>query len=251
MIVANMASFPARAATLEAAVTRLSEQVDRINLCLNEFETVPGWVESFDNLHAIIPSEDYKDIGKFIFSHRPDDLVFLVDDDLPYPDDYVEQGRVAFEALEARNGGRVVAGYHGTIYHRFSLARFLKDGLRGRGWRLDQRGRAKTMFPYFAVLAKARRVTQLGTGTVIARGAQIAPLDVMRDAARRADLRYARWCCQEIIPMVALPREADWIGNVENDEASIFETYTRDLPPEFLEELEAFAFDVPLTGMAI
>ncbi len=251
MIVANMASFPARAATLEAAVTRLSEQVDQINLCLNEFDSVPDWVESFDNLHAIIPSEDYKDIGKFIFSHRPDDLVFLVDDDLPYPMDYVERSRVAFEALEARNGGRIVAGYHGTIYRRFSITRFLKDGLRGRGWRLDQAGRAKIMFPYYEGLGEARRVTQLGTGTVIARGAHVAPLEEMRDAARRADLRYAHWCSREAIPMVALPRETGWIGNVENDEASIFETYTRDLPPEFLEELEAFAFDVPLTGRVI
>lgn len=248
VIIANMATFPARIDGLRDAVARIAPQVDRLNLCLNEFEEIPDWIGSCSNVHAVIPDQDLKDLGKFLFSRSDEDDVFLVDDDLDYPVDYVEKTLLRRDQLVEQTGKIHAVGYHGTIYLRNSVSWFLKDLLKGDGFGTPQLGRARIVHAYHAGLPNARIVAQLGTGTVLARGSQLPNLSYMLGAERRADVRYAKWCFQQGIAQVALPRPPGWLPRSENDDSAIYTTYTSKLPSEFLDEISEFVFAVPRLG---
>jgi hypothetical protein len=251
MIVANMATFPAREGTLRAAVEALLPQVDRLNLCLNEYKSIPDWVETLDAVHAEIPAVDLKDLGKFMFDVSPEDDVILVDDDILYPGDYVQKAIDQRNKAEVSVGKPVVGGFHGTIYLRRSLIRFAKDVIKGRGLKAPHFGRAKILHAFHDHLARPRIVAQLGTGTVVTKGSLLPSLDYMMGAERRADVRFARWCVDQGYTQIALPRAKDWMPASENDAEAIYETYTQNLPKEFLEELSLFAFRVPQIGKYI
>lgn len=73
------------------SIQSLHAQVDKINLCLNEFEEIPEELDGFSKLNPVIPDKDYKDVGKFIFPCAKNDMIVLTDDDIIYPPDYVEK----------------------------------------------------------------------------------------------------------------------------------------------------------------
>ena len=81
MIIANMATYPARSDIILKSVTDILKQVDLLNLCLNEFTTIPKNLSSLKNLNAFIPDKDYKDVGKFVCKQESDDDIFFIDDD--------------------------------------------------------------------------------------------------------------------------------------------------------------------------
>jgi hypothetical protein len=89
--VANLASFPARILTLKTVLDQISHQFDQINLVLNEYDSVPNFINSYQNVSAILPDEDLKDLGKFFPDISGFDTVFLLDDDIFYPQDYVSR----------------------------------------------------------------------------------------------------------------------------------------------------------------
>lgn len=245
MIIANMATFPPRQHALEAAVRRIAPQVDRLNLCLNQFDEVPGFLSGISNIHAEIPDQDLKDLGKFMFDADPKDDVFLVDDDLEYPENYVARSLEVRERLARNSGHNCIFGYHGTIYIRPSLVRSLKDIAKRRGLRWSLLGRERKVYAYHRGQEDARFVAQLGTGAVLAKGSQLPPLSFMMGADRRADVRFARWALDRKMPLVSMPKEEAWIPRGGDDEFAIFKTYTSKLPDAFVREVLSFAFRVP------
>ncbi|AUU83942.1 hypothetical protein [Leclercia sp. LSNIH1] len=89
MIVANMATYPARKSIIETTVPQIAKQVDKLTICLNEFTSIPNFLNEIPNVEPIVPNEDFKDVGKFILKHQDNDDVFYVDDDIIYPDNYI------------------------------------------------------------------------------------------------------------------------------------------------------------------
>lgn len=251
MIIANMATFPARAPGLREAVARIVPQVDRLNLCLNDYDTPPKWLASIPSVDVRIPDRDLKDLGKFLFEVGREDDVFLVDDDIPYPQDYVQKSLDRRNTLPSSETDMAVFGYHGTIYQRRSAIRFAKDLVKGRNIFRPQIGRAKILHAYHQALGKARIVTQLGTGTVLAKGRHIPDLSYMLGGERRADVRFARWCFENGVSQVCLPRPEGWMPIGGDDEISIYNTYTKGLPAEMIAELRSYAFRVPRRGQFI
>lgn len=122
MKVANLATYPPRHASMLDVVRALAPQLDRLNVVLNEYEQVPQDLDAFSNVVGILPEHDTKDAGKFLPDVSDADYVFLVDDDLIYPDDYVARTIASFEALGPSG---FVGAYHGSLYVRppFELER--------------------------------------------------------------------------------------------------------------------------------
>lgn len=108
-----MATFPARREIIPTVLETLTNQVDQINLCLNEFKEIPKEFSKFSKLNPVIPDMDYKDVGKFVHTVSDDDDVILVDDDIIYPPDYVERLAFYYEKFQHLN---VAVGCHGVIY---------------------------------------------------------------------------------------------------------------------------------------
>ena len=245
MIIGNMATFPARKDTLESAVHNIARQVDMLNLCLNEYTEIPSWIDDHANVRAIIPQTDLKDLGKFMFEVDGQDDVFLVDDDLHYPADYVSQ---TLEIRERYNLEHCVVGYHGTIYRHPGVMDILRATIRNRTVSRPRLGQCKDLHAYNERLDRPRVVAQIGTGTVLAKGHMLPDLTFMIGADRRADVRFARWSFDRNTAQIALPRRAGWIPGTEDDSNSIWKTYTSKLPEEFVDEIKAFAFDVQSLG---
>lgn len=240
MIVANMATYPARAAALREAVQRIAPQVDRLNVVLNEYDAVPEWLKEMPGVFALIPDEDLKDIGKFYPGVADSDVVILVDDDLLYPSDYVShlvREATAAGLLSGRGG---IGGLHGTIYTGFLDNLSIRVALRvlyHRAWRV---GSFRRMLSYWDELAKPVQVEQIGTGTAILPGHLMPALPDMISGKRRADVQLAGWAHRNNVPIVALPRAQGWLKSNEQDD-SIYAAYTRHMPAELSGEIKKFA----------
>lgn len=220
MIRAHMASFPPRAEILMQAVTTILPQVDRLYLCLNEYDSVPPVLGDNDKIVAVIPGTDLKDAGKFAFAAKPDDMVFTVDDDILYPPDYVTRTLAAFDQLDPAEN---VVGYLGHAW-------VLKQQSGKYGWRnfMFQRG-----------MQHITKVDVLGTGTTCQLGRHLPALNDMITAAGFVDLRHARLHHRGGRSMWILPRdEGALVNNMRPDlqETSLFRTVNRRMPPVMMLE---------------
>ncbi len=226
MIVANLATYPARRSNLLSVVHAMAPQVDRINLVLNEYDGVPDELAGVSNLNPILPSENTRDTGKFLPETGDADLVFLIDDDQIYPPDYVEFSRRSVENVDL---DRFVAGFHGTIYRPRRLKTLFKPILQRR-----------KVFFFKKGLECTTRVSQLGTGHLVARPSALPPYDYMKDAKRFVDIRFARWCHEQKIPMLCLARAKGYLDDIAFEE-TIYNDFTVRQPKHVMSEIMAFA----------
>lgn len=247
MIVANMATFPAREEILKGAIFKLSPQVDALNVVLNEFSLIPEWIKEYKNVNVRIPDQDHKDIGKFLPEVAGDDVVLLVDDDLHYPEDYVKNMIHAANESGVLEGCGGFGGLHGTVYTKISdgiTPRLLARTVLNLHLRV---GTLRQTYNYWDGLSVATRVDQIGTGTAIFPGRLMPPFEFMRSGQRRADVRLARWAFEKQIPVICLPRPDRWLLGAEHD-LTIYESYTARMPKELSNEIKSFAFKTPGRG---
>ena len=218
-----MASYPARRDTLIHAAASVAAQVDRLTIVLNQYDEVPSQVSQAlpDNVRFVLPKTDLKDVGKFSMSVGADDLVFLCDDDILYPDDYCSHLAGAWERYKEL---RAVIGVHGIIYSDFF------DG--------DPRSRLVHLFT--GALEADAFVNQLGTGTVVCAGYQMPPLKWMRSSAGFVDLRFAVHAERNGYPRICIGRGAEWMRQLET-KTSLFETVTAQWPPNVTAEAQEIA----------
>lgn len=228
----HMATFPARIEILETAVASLEPQVDEIHLVLNEYDEVPKFLSKFSKVNPIIPDEDLKDVGKFLPVPNPDDFVFLADDDLRYHARYCDwMIRIAYEiGLDD-----FVFGLHGSVFR-------LVDGLPVK---------KRKLYYYSKLLRQSVCVDELGTGTVMALGKNIAPLEYMATSRKFVDVRYAKWCHEQNLTKVAIARPSKMIRTIRNSGTSIYNTFTQNSPQIVLDEKAAYIGKSSMVGNRI
>lgn len=226
----HMASYPARAGIVELAVASVIDQIDHLHLVLNEFDAVPESLAKMDKLTVILPDEDLKDVGKFLPEAGPDDHVFLLDDDIRYAPDHV--------SLTMDNAARIglqnrVFGYHGSRY---------PEG----GTTVQNRDR----FPMNIRYLEARRVDQLGTGTVYALGRNIPAFAYMASSQKFTDVRFAHWVYEQGLEAWSLPRRKGRFpsllgeGGTDPDD-TIADTFTLNWPQHVRDEVAIYAGRAP------
>lgn len=221
-IIANVATFPGRKAISADAVKSIAIQVDRVNVVLNEYGFVPGELMSIPKANFIFPPRDLKDVGKFLPAVEPDDDVFLVDDDILYPSDYVETMMSMREKLQEVNP---ILGLHGVTYSDYY------EGKHGAGRMVDV---------FTKALDKPRLVNQVGTGTVSCKGYQMPTFEFMEGSERFVDVRFARHCFNKGYPNICVAREENWLEQLETD-GSIFESFTMSKPLNVILEVQGIA----------
>ena len=243
MIVANLATYPPRRARLPAVVRAVAPQVDRLNIVLNGYDAVPEELPRLPGVVPILPAEDTKDTGKFLPEVADGDDVFLIDDDLDYPPDYVAH---TLAEIGACGGGRMAGGYHGSIYVRPRLGLSRRKIRRYFGYGPDRVMESRKVYNFFRALHRPVIVDQVGTGTAVMRGADMPPYAYMADARMFVDVRLARWCFEQDIAIVCLPRADGWLTEERFDER-IYD-FTRTFPAHVVGEVSTFAFRNPRRG---
>lgn len=218
MIIANMATFPARRDIIIDVIQSIYQQVDLINICLNEFSSIPRELAKFHNLNPVIPQTDYKDVGKFIHQIDRNASYILVDDDIIYPSDYVSKLKYFYEKFENLN---VVVGTHGVIYTDIYNGSF----------------KSRKVFSFRQSLDKVRVVNQLGTGTVYLKGHQLPSLSYMDGSQQYVDVRFSRYLYENDISLLCIPRESNWQKEI-SVENSIFSSFTKKWSNNILKEVQ-------------
>jgi len=211
MIQVFIATFPERRHLFEQVLRSLSPQVDRIVAVLNEYDELPTDLPLLGNIDYVIPDADLKDVGKFLSNPDAADEVFLVDDDILYPSNYVEHLRQVGSNMDM---DRCVLGLQGhTLAH--------DPAKRAYAWRnvLFHQGHEQIIGADY-----------LGTGTVYALGKNIASLDYMQGSQCFVDIRYGAWLFEHGIQCWIAPRPKGFLKNIlpnELKESSIYESFTR------------------------
>ena len=218
---AVMATYPARRPGLERALASIASQVDEVTLVANEYTKRNFDLQVPKNVRVLFPRRDTKDVGKFILTFDADDFVFLCDDDILYPGDYVQELLKAYRKYEPL---QPIVGLHGVIYSDF----------------FEGRATSRIVFVFTEGLEHDAFVNQLGSGALLCRGRQLPDLAFMEGSAKFVDLRFAVHCQRRGFPRIAVARQPGWLREIEA-ETSLFETFTRHWPAAVTREAHEIA----------
>lgn len=192
MIRAHLATFPPREGIFRKVVAAILPQVDRLFIVFNGYAAVPADIAETPRITAIVPDRDLRDAGKFRFAPAPDDIVFLIDDDLAYPADYVAR---TMDRASAIGWGQGIFGYLGFTPERRGDGQFR--------WGIHYLREAK---------AAPQPASMLGTGAVVARGDLLPPLSEVEPYHGAVDVGLARWAARRGVALTMLPRAEGWLS---------------------------------------
>lgn len=188
-----MATFPARRRQLKKAVASIIGQVDRLHIYLNNYPSIPGFLQQ-DRVVAHLPGQgDLQELGKFHGAYGEHGYIFLLDDDIMYPKDYVS--RMVFE-IESHQREAVV-GVHGITFSRTDPSvvnnRFVCD---------------------FRKSCCGGPVDALGTGTV-AFHSQLIQFELLDfPTFGLADVYFASKCWSLSVPLFSTTRNRKWLSGL-------------------------------------
>jgi hypothetical protein len=220
--IGQIATYPGRAANLPLMLESVVRQFDEIHVVLNQYsKRQQRALPRYRNVHYRVPDEDLKDTGKFLRTTAADEYIFMMDDDLIFPPDYVATLIACAERLPNH---RVAVGVHGVIY---------SDLFEGAA-------PSRFVAKFSKALGKPILVNQLGTGCLMLRGDLMPAFDYMRTSQRFVDVRFARYCHENGIGMMCVARPDNWVKDQEPEE-SIFESYTRIHHGQQLDEILQFS----------
>ena len=126
-----------------------------------------------------------------------DDAYFIhFDDDIIYPQDYVEKLIAGIEKYERK----CVVGWHGIRFDKFPVTQYKKQ---------------KQMFQYFKDVPQDTRVHVIGTGCIgfyvgamRKKGLTFAAINTNQNCL---DGSFGRWCRDNEVPTMVLAHKAEWI----------------------------------------
>mmetsp|Transcript_26528 Transcript_26528/g.66494 ORF Transcript_26528/g.66494 Transcript_26528/m.66494 type:complete len:393 (+) Transcript_26528:356-1534(+) len=237
-VTASLASKWSRLPALHAAVDSLAPQVDRLNVYLNDYESIPQflrvpWITVADSRRE--PAGDLGDRGKFFWADvTTTTFHFTCDDDIIYPRDYVSR-LVAFHAARLAEAGggatkraaagdgpprALAVGAHGIVL-RPQLAR---PGVANKGYYAS-----REVMMAFEALDAARVVHIIGTGTLAYRPADFAGLSLAEfREPNMADVWFGIAAQKRRASLVVVPHPDKWLREVNGTfEDSLYNTLSR------------------------
>ena len=210
-----------------------------MNVVLNEYDEVPPELGKHSNVKCILPPENLRDLGKFYPDTKGCDFLFCIDDDILYPENFVKTAITQLKSAQDRNA---VGGYHGSIYRKMGASTSLKK-IRAAFSRSKNLVNNRKVFMFWDALEEIVIVDQIGSGTILMQGEHVPPFEFMQGSQKFVDVRLARWCYEQNIRMLCLPREKDWLQKLPV-ETSIYQDFTINTPTAVLQEIKTFAFKV-------
>ncbi|MES3674774.1 glycosyltransferase family 2 protein [Halomonas elongata] len=219
-IYASLASMPSRVSKLEIVVDKILPQVDKIFVYLNNYEEIPAFLTGSEKI-VVNRSQDHgdlKDNGKFfpLDEIGENAYFFTIDDDILYPDNYIEYLRRKINQYDKK----VVVGVHGAVYGKYAKRFFER----------------KTIH-FSRELLFDTPVSVLGTGTV---GFYTGAIDLSLSSflsSGKADLYFGAKIKQDNIPALCVSREGEWLkeiklgGDAEEEGSNIYQETKRNTEP--------------------
>jgi len=195
--IALIVSMPPRLEGLRQVLASIEPQVDDIRILLNEFDVVPPYLREREKISLVTTSSTGELFASGAWNLlRPEDegYVFVLDDDIAYPADYVE--RMIAKIEEHRRGAVVVV-------HGMDFREPFEDYIRDRILYHFQEGQPQD-----------RTVHAGGVGTSAFHTSTIRPhLRDFPDPGFR-DLWFAILAGRQKVPIVCMARELGWLRSI-------------------------------------
>lgn len=191
-VLASLASIPSRTDWLREVVSRLRPQVDQLLVYLNDYPAVPAYLD--DEHITVVRSGDEGDrgdAGKFFGAGQHTGVHVLCDDDIAYPDDYVQRLLAGIECYAST----AVVGFHSsTLREPFG-----------------DYAHSRTISHFSRGLTADVGVHVLGTGTASYHSSTLAVRRRDFPTPNMADVWFALLGQRQQVPFVQLHREAGWL----------------------------------------
>lgn len=206
-IIATMCSIPARTTAMQSALKSVIDQVDRLYIYLDKYESVPEFIQNDDRIIVTRSQSvdfDFRDNAKFLpynslKSEFSEFHFFTLDDDIRYPKDYIARHLTVSRDF----GDGCITGLHGVIYEedpvryfkRRLVSHFRKDALRGHSL-----------------------VNCLGTGTTAFNSSCFPAIDPRRwQRGGMVDIYFSILAKLKNVPMVCMARTENWLADAETN----------------------------------
>jgi len=124
MVTVNIASTPDREKELYHTVFSLLDQVDKVNICLNNYTHNPFAFMDMNShkVNVIFKDNELGDAGRYYFLEETEGWFFTCDDDIIYPKYYCED-----TIQRMVNNNYKYASYHGRNFDNFPLESYYND----------------------------------------------------------------------------------------------------------------------------
>lgn len=208
-ISACLASYPPRRDRLRNVVDRVLPQVDHLYVYLNEYaeDEIPDFLRH-SRITVRVGGRNLRDNGKFFFMDTVrDGYVITVDDDLEYPEEYVQTLIRKIEFYERQ----AVVGLHGTIYGKPFVSFF----------------QGRVLLHFEEGVANDTVVNQLGTGTVAFHTSTIRPKLEWFKQTGMADVWFAVEARKRQVPLIAIERNEEWLASQGFEEKTLFREFRK------------------------
>lgn len=197
-VTASLSTVGWREKSLEVVVENILPQVDRLNVFLQYYRTVPSFLNHPKITIAI--GNDYPDVlalgdaAKFFWADHVKGFHFIIDDDIVYPPNYVAYCISKIEQY----GRKAVVGIYGYTFKE-PFKDFIKD---------------RVGYPFMKALENDTAAHALGTGTVIYHTdtIRVSIKDFLRKSM--ADLWFAILGQKQKVPFIVLQRPKDYLISV-------------------------------------
>ena len=210
-ITISMATFPPRQEIVELVIRNLLPQVDRINIYLNDYDTIPQFLQH-PKINAVLSKDadgDLRDNGKFYFLDEIEEgYHIMVDDDINYPENYIATLILKIEQY----GRNAIVGSHGVILDN-PVTRFFQN---------------RTVYNFTKSLDRDCFVNLLGTGTVCYHTSTISMQDFSAKHTGMADVYLALLARQQNVPMVCIQRPSGWMSEIDHGGGTLWEEFKID-----------------------
>lgn len=197
---ASLASIPSRVASLGRVVHRLLPQVDKLNVYLNGYTTIPNFLSA--PKVTVVRSQDACDVGdagKFHWAASVVGYHLTCDDDILYPTNYVER---MIKGIE-RYGRRAAVGYHGHL--------------------LSSNLKARHALHFGVAQAQDTHVHLLGTGALGYHTSSVRVVPQDFSTPNMADIWFALLCQDQGVHRVCLSHLDGWLRSIDpNPNDSIY-----------------------------
>lgn len=225
-----MATFPKRFKQIKKTVEFLLDQSlppDEILIHVNESNHAPSLPKDPRIKVHLSPNENLTDIGKIkMADHAAPGIIILADDDLHYPNDYVEKMTNHVQ----RFNGEACVGTHGIV---FPFDKKIND--------IDQYFSTRRVHHFKHGLSVDLPCHALGTGTMAYDSRKIKFDWNSWSHGKMVDLHVAVENQNKGVQMVIVPRTSDWIKSFseEPDDVSIWKEVksNHDLQSKMIEVL--------------
>lgn len=196
-ITANIATHPPRFESLLVTLKSIEGQFDEIRIYLNGYKSVPEELKKYTT-HI---GYNITDNGKFYWSGNKNEYYFTLDDDIVYPEDYVEKTVPLIKDRIVTYHGRRLIGSDTNYYDNHKL------------------------YAYYNKVESEKKLDVAGTG-VMAFNTNIFSPNLWKSSNHKmTDLLISLEAHLFKIPIICIPKPSNWFDGTGFDLDSIYLEY--------------------------